>query len=102
MRNLAFFLSLFLAILHGGRVVASLKRTPSLTHLITSHDITGPEQLGGKSLGISRIGSSSGLILRQLSDPSGSTPKTDEGVLKELQAEGSLKASRPDAKERPA
>jgi NitT/TauT family transport system substrate-binding protein len=41
-----------------------LKKTPALTYIVSSKNITKPEQLKGKKLGISRFGSVSDFLVR--------------------------------------
>ena len=62
-------------------LLASLKKTPSLTYLVTSKEIRRPEDLKGKKLGVSRIGSSSDSILRLALRKLGLNPEKDVAVL---------------------
>lgn len=52
--------------LEGGDlvIVASPSTTPSLAYLVSSKEITRPEQLEGKRVGITRLGSNSHFVLR--------------------------------------
>ncbi|MBI4526644.1 MAG: ABC transporter substrate-binding protein [Deltaproteobacteria bacterium] len=45
-------------------IIASLSTAPSLAYLVSSKEITKPQQLEGKKIGITRLGSTSHLILR--------------------------------------
>ena len=45
-------------------IIASLSTAPSLAYLVSSKEITRPQQLEGKKVGITRLGSTSHLILR--------------------------------------
>jgi NitT/TauT family transport system substrate-binding protein len=45
-------------------VLLMLKKTPALTYIVSSKNITKPEQLKGKKLGISRFGSVSDFLVR--------------------------------------
>ena len=45
-------------------VLLMLKKTPALTYIVSSKNISKPEQLKGKKLGISRFGSVSDFLVR--------------------------------------
>jgi len=62
-------------------LLGSLKKPPSLTFLVTSKEITRPDQLKGKKLGVSRIGSSSDSILRMALRKLGLNPERDVTIL---------------------
>jgi NitT/TauT family transport system substrate-binding protein len=49
---------------HDFVILAMLKKTPALTFIVGSKNITGADQLRGKKLGISRFGSVSDFLLR--------------------------------------
>ena len=62
-------------------MTSSLIHKPVLRYLVTRKEITRPEQLKGKTLGISRFGSSSNMLLRLTLKKIGLDPQRDVAVL---------------------
>jgi NitT/TauT family transport system substrate-binding protein len=58
-------------------LIGSLRKTSSLAFLVTSRDITRPEQLRGKILGIDRYGGAGDFILRLALEKLGLNPDKD-------------------------
>ena len=62
-------------------IVASLAKSPNLNYLVTRKDITRPEQLRGKRLGVARLGGASDATLRLALKKSGLDPDKDVTIL---------------------
>jgi ABC-type nitrate/sulfonate/bicarbonate transport system substrate-binding protein len=62
-------------------IVASLAKSPNLNYLVTRKDITRPEQLKGKRLGVARLGGASDATLRLALKKSGLDPDKDVTIL---------------------
>jgi NitT/TauT family transport system substrate-binding protein len=62
-------------------IVASLARSPNLNYLVTRKDITRPEQLKGRRLGVARLGGASDATLRLALKKSGIDPDKDVTIL---------------------
>jgi NitT/TauT family transport system substrate-binding protein len=62
-------------------ILLMLKKTPALTYIVSSKNITKPEQLKGKKLGISRFGSVSDFLLRLALRELGLDPNKDVAIL---------------------
>ncbi len=62
-------------------LLASLKKRPSLTYLAGAKEIARPDQLKGKRVAVSRIGSSSDSILRLALRKLGLNPEKDVTIL---------------------
>lgn len=62
-------------------LLASLKKRPSLTYLAAAKEITRPDQLKGKRVAVSRVGSSSDSILRLALRRLGLNPEKDVTIL---------------------
>ncbi len=62
-------------------IVASLAKSPNLNYLVTRKEITRPEQLKGKRLGVARLGGASDSILRLALKKTGLDPDRDATIL---------------------
>jgi NitT/TauT family transport system substrate-binding protein len=62
-------------------VLSMLKKAPALTYIVSSKNISKPEQLRGKRLGISRFGSLSDFLLRLSLRELGIDPNKDVTIL---------------------
>jgi ABC-type nitrate/sulfonate/bicarbonate transport system substrate-binding protein len=62
-------------------LLASIKKRPSLTYLAAVKEITRPEQLKGRRVAVSRVGSSSDSILRLALRKLGLNPEKDVTIL---------------------
>jgi NitT/TauT family transport system substrate-binding protein len=62
-------------------IIGSLAKSPNLNYLVTRKEITRPEQLKGKRLGVARLGGASDSILRLALKKVGLDPDKDVTIL---------------------